>query len=194
MGEFVWSELRSVFKDSTNDKDFVAVNNILQKHVKLIGEAWDVAHTEDGDINFHIHYKDDNYISFTFGGTVFTGAHPSSFIWSVNVDIKNKKRLTLKDIVKIDTAFVNAAYNEVLKSTNPDILNDDGNCCSYSIEELKEDLLNTDVLYEDKHTPNHTSCFDGEDLNIFLLAVDITLPLSKIRPMVILPNFPTGSE
>jgi hypothetical protein len=75
-------------------------------------------------------------------------------------------------------------------------LNDDGSC-SYTKEELKEDLLKTDVLYENKYMPSNTSYFDGENLNIFLSRIEpsnVSLPLSKIRPMVILPNFPVGSE
>jgi hypothetical protein len=194
-GEVISSKIRKLFKDPDNNEDFVAVNAILQNHVKLVGRGWDVVQaSEDGDINYFIKYKDDNYISFSFGGVVFTGAHPTPFICPVIVDIKNKKTLALKDIVKIDTPFVNAAYKYLLEFNDPD---EDGSC-SYSIENLKEDLLETNVLDESKqHMSSNVCYFDEKDLMIDLWSLrpfSIVLPLSKIRSMVILPNFPTGSE
>lgn len=113
MEKFVSSELRSVFKNDTSNEDYVAVNAILQKYVKLVGKSFGAADPDCEDINFSIDYKDDNYISCVFGGTVFAGAHPSSFVWPVVVDIKNKKRLILKDIVKINDSFVSVTHKDI---------------------------------------------------------------------------------
>jgi hypothetical protein len=194
VGGYVLSELRKAFGGDDNET-IASANAVLQKHVSLVGNSWASAdHDDDGDISFRIQYTDNNYISSTFSGTVFTGAHPSSFIWSIMVDIKNKRRLTLKDIVKINGQFIKVVFNKV-EDINKYL--DDDESYSYSMDELQEALLDTDVEYEDKYTPSNTSYFDEKNLFISLSHVpssSIILPLNEIRTMIILPNFPTGSQ
>jgi len=194
VGGYVLSELRKAIGDADSET-IASANAVMQKHVYLVGNSWAAADPDDEDISFLIEYADTNYISSTFAGTVFPegAAHPSSFIWSIMVDIKNKRRLTLKDIVKINDQFVKVVFNKV-EDINKYL--DDDESYSYSMEELQKVLLDTDVEYEDKHTPSNTSYFDEKSLFISLYRVPsdiIILPLNEIRTMIILPNFPTGS-
>jgi hypothetical protein len=203
MYDTVLSALRLAFNSDESGDTASAVNavyEIIKKDMDIIGETWDLNAKDLEEVGFTIKYKDDNYLTSEFNGLLFHRgwAHPNLLIHTVMVDIKNKKRLTLNDVVKIDSSFVKTVYNEL-----KEFLRDSpyGNIKEhYTMKTLKESLLKTDVWYEGElgtYSPEINSYFDAEKLFILISVINvlgrvwvIDLPLDKIRAMIILPNFP----
>jgi hypothetical protein len=207
MYDTVLSALRLVFNGDESGDTASAINTvyeIIKKDMDIIGEIWELKAKDLEEVVFTINYKDDNYLTSKFNGLLFHRgwAHPNLLLHTVMVDIKNKKRLTLNDVVKIDSGFVKTVYNELkefLRDTNYGNIKE-----HYTMKTLKEDLLTTDVWYEGKlgmYSPGINSYFDAEKLFILISVVNvlgrvwvIDLPLDKIRAMIILPNFPADPQ
>jgi len=195
MGDTVLSALRRAFNGTGSDEVIATVNTIIKQDMDIIGENYTL--NGDVDVGFFIEYKDDNYITAVFNGFVFEGR--SLVLWPIMVDIKNKRRLTLNDVVKIDDQFTKIVFKELEKiyreELNIDVNND------YPMKKLKDVLLSADVLYEGKHTPDVTSYFNANEIviefyvrRVYGWYSGVTLPLNKIRTMIILPNFPIDPE
>jgi hypothetical protein len=145
-------------------------------------------------------YNDDNYITARFGGDVVHEFSSSiAFIWwPIVIDIKNKKKMALGDIVIIDDLFVKVVFKK-LESIFHEELNVDLNDF-YTLEKLKYYLLKADV-FENEYAPDVISIFDAKKLSICFSVIAhwgqfrcISLPLNEIRSMIILPNLPIDSQ
>lgn len=207
MYDTVLSELRLAFNDDGRDDTsaaIYAVYEIIKKELDMIEKNWELNVDDLDEIAFTIKYKDDNYLTSMINGLLFHKgwAHPNLLIYTITIDIKNKKRLTLNDIVKIDNRFVKLVYNGLTEYYRDYDLGDRNDF--YTMETLKDALLKTDVWNEGegfKYSPDFKSYFDTEKMFIIISVSNvlgrawlIDLPLDKIRTMIKLPNFPAGSQ
>jgi hypothetical protein len=206
MYDTVLSALRLAFNNDESDDTASAINAVyetIKKDMDIIGETWELNAKDLKDVGFTIMYKDDNYLTSMFNGLVYHRGWPSPnhLMHTVMVDIKNKKRLTLSDVVEIDNTFVKVVYNGLKEFLQDYTYGDIG--MHYTMKTLKESLLKTDVWIEDEDGTYRpwgvSSYFDAEKLVILISVVNalgrvwgIDLPLDKIRTMIILPNFPAA--
>lgn len=193
MGDTVLSRLHRTISGAESDKIIIIAGAIIKTELNIIGENLLFPQNVD-DIGFYILYNDDNYITAMFSG-MLGGAHVTHMHWPVMVDIKNKKRLILRDIVEINDLFVDAVFKEMEKIIREELGSNISNF--YTKEEQKKDLLEANVLYKDKYEPSVASYFDTSKLVIYFENIApraVILPLCQIRTMIILPNFPTESE
>ncbi|WP_315066718.1 hypothetical protein [uncultured Clostridium sp.] len=78
----------------------------------------------DGDITIDIDYKivcqESELLSIIYSGVgnVLEAAHPSNLFYTTNLDIKNKRKLRLSDIVDINDDFVNMLVIGKFKAVN----------------------------------------------------------------------------
>jgi hypothetical protein len=196
MGDTVLSVLRRVFND---DETFIAVNTIIKKEVDMIGENSNLF--GDVDIGFFIKHKDDNYITTMFNGFIFCEgcAYPALMLRPIMIDIKNKRRVILSDIININDLFVETVFKQLEKVFREELDKDVNSF--YTIEELKDALREADIPFENRYPPDIRSCFDANDLIIYFSVANVLgrfkivrLPLNEIRSMIILPNLPIDSQ
>jgi hypothetical protein len=192
MRDTVLSKLRRTISGDGSDEIIAVANTVIKKELDVIGESFLFPQNLD-DIDFYIRYNDKNYITAAFNGMYGEG-HITHMNWPIKVDIKNKKRLILSDVVRINDQFVKTVFKAIEDNLSEEEKSDLKKI--YTAEKLKADLLETDVLYESKYWPSNQSYFDEKDLVIYLMAVRgfnhgyVDLPLDKIRTMIKLPNLP----
>jgi len=196
MRDTVLSKLHRTVSGNGSNEIIAVANAIIRDELDIIGEGFLFPQNLD-DIDFYIKYNDDNYITAVFNG-MYGGWHITHMNWPIMVDIKNKKRLILSDVVKINDQFVKTVF----KAIEDDLSEEEKSDLKefYTVEKLKADLLKANVLYEGKHQPSNQSYFDKTDLVIHLMEVRmfnhgiVILPLDKIRTMIKLPNLPAAPQ
>jgi len=185
--------------NGADEETIVAVNTIIEKEAVVLEKIYDFTGEKEKeevmvDVGFYIRYNNDKYITAYFGGELIFESSISidRVFWPIMIDLKNKKRLILSDIVKIDSSFVATIFNEI-----EDMFHEESNM---NINELRELLVTADIS-ENGHIPSFTSYFDANKLFICFPVIKhfgqvggIELPLSKISTMMILPNFPIEPE
>jgi hypothetical protein len=191
--------------NGADDETIAAVSAIMRKEAATLERMYDFDGGEEKeevmiDVDFEIIYNDDNYIAAWFGGHVTFETYPSldRVVWPIKVDIRNKRRLILNDIVRIDKPFVARVFKELADMFREEL---DSNVNDfYTIKELKDLLIKADV-FENGDPPSITCYFNASELVInFAVPKNcgsfrvIELPLSEIRANIILPDFPVGSE
>jgi len=69
------------------------------------------------DVDYHITYNDDEWISISFNGfgNVKTAPHPNNILTTLNINLKNGSTLKLSDIYTIDKSFVQIYRKEFAK-------------------------------------------------------------------------------
>jgi len=201
MSDTVLSALSRFFSDNGNDEAPAIVYTIIKKEVDKIGESYNL--TGEVNIEFRIIYRDDNYITAQFIGSIFCEGcvYPPRVLWPVMVDIKNETRLTLTDIVRIDDRFVELVFNELQRVFSEigegiDYVNN-----SYPVKKRKDILQEVDVFVENNYSPDIMSYFNANELVICFYVGKafgqyrcIALPLSEILTMIILSDFPVDSD
>ena len=81
-----------------------------------VEDEYDLGHIEL-EINYEIKYFSESYISIIFQGlfSARRAAHPTSLFYTLNIDLKNTKRIRLEDMTNIDKSFVKH-FRKVIKN------------------------------------------------------------------------------
>lgn len=121
------------------------------------------------EINYNIALINPNLLSIeVFGwGELKDSIHPSSSFYSTNIDIKNAKRVELKDMININEAF----WEKIKRMSFEKLNGEEKECYVEVLGDLfsREDNLINKVIYEDYNYDDyswHFSYFTKDSLSI----------------------------
>ena len=86
-----------------------SINHIIKEEINELNNSYEL--TEESNIGFIIQYEDAKYISITFSGFMYNNM--GEIYWPIMIDIENKSKLTLGDLITLNEHFVDLVYNDL---------------------------------------------------------------------------------
>ncbi len=133
-----------------------AVNKLIKDEAYLVpSEYFELGKEEPfGDITIEVKYDIKEQtperlsISFEGYGNMVGAAHPVNMFYTVNIDVKNEKQLTLSDLTTIDDAFMDKLMASAKATLNPEIYESFNSADWYGDRaNLKKTLDESDTIY-----------------------------------------------
>lgn len=133
---------------SSDETDYSAVNVLIKQTalqtINSLGTA-QTANEVSVKVSDHVAYRGDNFISVTFRETVdkSDGSGDVSYFRAVNYDLKNKKAVSVTDMIQKDDALLTALQNAVDKQMS------DKKAAHYTTEVLQAGMKSCTIYFKD---------------------------------------------
>jgi len=143
------------------------INEIIKTEALKIANGWTDQDKVTIDINYEIKWQGAGLLSIEYSGYLnpHGAAHPTNVFYTTSINMREGKRLQLKDLVNIDDNFVERMKKGKIIAVSPEITFDS---LGYSNDDLIKAFKTADVRGNPEDTYGTFCYFTNDSLGISL--------------------------